>query len=142
MTIAHQNPFQEPDGWQFWQGVGNLQQGISHLLGQSLSSQNGHHARVAFEPLIEMQETPDAIYLKLEIPGLETKELNVQATENMVSVSGDRKFPVKPERADRLHSEFHYGKFERVIPLPTQVRKHKVQAEYVNGVLSLTLPIS
>lgn len=46
------------------------------------------------------------------------------------------------EEKGMVRSEFHYGKFERVIPLTTSVQNDKVKAEYKNGILSLTLPKS
>lgn len=87
-----------------------------------------------------MEETQEAIHLKLEVPGMEAKDLDVSVTENAVSVSGERKEETKTEKNGVTRSEFHYGKFQRVIPLPTQIQNTKVQAEYKDGILNLTLP--
>jgi len=68
--------------------------------------------------------------------------LDVQVTEDTVSIKGERKSETKTEEKGIVRSEFHYGKFERVIPLPTHIQTDKVQAEYKNGILTLTLPKS
>jgi HSP20 family protein len=89
-----------------------------------------------------MEGTQEAIHLKLEVPGIEAKNLDVQVTQNAVSISGERKEETKTEEKGVTKSEFHYGKFQRVIPLPARIQNTQVQAEYKDGILSLTLPKS
>ncbi|MBW4499463.1 MAG: Hsp20/alpha crystallin family protein [Scytonema hyalinum WJT4-NPBG1] len=91
-------------------------------------------------PAAELTEADDAIHLKLEVPGLEAKDIDIQVTENAVSISGERKSETKTEEKGYTRSEFHYGKFQRVIPLPTHIQNTKVTAEYKDGILNLTLP--
>ncbi len=95
---------------------------------------------VAFVPPAEMHETPEAIHLKLEIPGMEPKDLDVQVTAEAVSISGERKSETKTEEKGVTRTEFRYGHFRRIIPLPTAIQNEQVKAEYNNGILSLTLP--
>jgi len=91
-------------------------------------------------PAAELSETEDAIHLKLEIPGIEAKDLNVEVTKDTVSISGERKEESKPSDNGVTHSEFHYGTFQRLIPLPATIQNTNVTAEYKDGVLNLTLP--
>jgi HSP20 family protein len=91
-------------------------------------------------PAAELTEADDAIHLKLEVPGLEAKDIDIQVTENAVSISGERKSETKTEEKGYTRSEFQYGKFQRVIPLPTHIQNTKVTAEYKDGILNLTLP--
>lgn len=71
---------------------------------------------------------------------MEASDLDVQVTENAVSVSGERKEETKTEENGVTKSEFHYGKFHRVVPLPARIQNTNVQAEYKDGILNLTLP--
>ncbi|GAA6618381.1 Hsp20/alpha crystallin family protein [Scytonema sp. NUACC26] len=102
--------------------------------------------RVPFErdfvkvPAAELTQTDDAVYLKLELPGMDAKDLDIQVTENAVSISGERKSETKTEEKGTTQTEFHYGKFQRVIPLPLLVQNTNVTAEYKDGILNLTLP--
>ncbi|MDJ0796584.1 MAG: Hsp20/alpha crystallin family protein [Calothrix sp. MO_167.B12] len=91
-------------------------------------------------PAAEISETDDAIHLKLEIPGMEAKDLDIQVAEDSVAISGERKSESKTEEKGFTKSEFYYGKFHRVIPLPTNIQNNNVSAEYKDGVLNLTLP--
>ena len=66
--------------------------------------------------------------------------MDVQVTENAVHISGERKSETKTEDKGVTKSEFHYGKFQRVIPLPAHIQNTNVKAEYKDGILNLTLP--
>ncbi|MDF5724975.1 MAG: Hsp20/alpha crystallin family protein [Rhizonema sp. PD37] len=91
-------------------------------------------------PAAEIKETEDAVHLKLELPGVDAKDLDVQVTENTVAISGERKSENKTEENGRTVTEFRYGKFQRVIPLNTRVQNTNVTAEYKDGILNLILP--
>jgi HSP20 family protein len=91
-------------------------------------------------PAAELHETEDAIHLKVELPGMSAKDLDVQVTLNAVSISGERKEETKTEDNGTTKSEFYYGKFQRVIPLPARVQNTNVTADYKDGILNLTLP--
>ena len=93
-----------------------------------------------FMPAAEMDETEDEIRLKLEIPGMKAEDLDIEVSETSIDISGERKSESKTEAKGMVRSEFSYGKFERVIPLPAHIQNDKVKAEYNNGILTLTLP--
>ena len=61
---------------------------------------------------------------------------------NRVAISGERKSETKSEEKGITRSEFRYGKFQRVIPLPARIENTNVTAEYKDGILELTLPKS
>jgi HSP20 family protein len=91
---------------------------------------------VSRTPAAELHETEDAIHLKLELPGIEAKDIDIEVTENAVKVVAERQSETKSD----TRSEFYYGKFQRVIPLKTKVQNTAVKAEYKDGILNLTLP--
>ena len=95
---------------------------------------------VFFVPSAEISETEEAIHLNIEIPGIDAKNLDVQVTKDQVSISGERKTETKTEEKGYTRSEFRYGKFQRVIPLPRKVQNEAVQAEYKDGILRLAIP--
>ncbi len=140
MAIVHRDPLEELTHWEPFRGMERLQQEMNRLFDRFLPSGNGEIRSLTFIPSAEMEETDDTIHLKLEVPGMEAKDLDVQVTESSILVKGERKSESKTEEKGVVRSEFHYGKFERRIPLPAHVQTDKVQAECKNGVLSLTLP--
>ncbi|MFB2769279.1 Hsp20/alpha crystallin family protein [Pelatocladus sp. BLCC-F211] len=131
MTLIRYNP---------WQEINSLQRQLNRLFDESFTPskllENGSVKVTA----AELQETEKAILLKLEVPGIEAKDLDVQVTEEAVYVSGERKSETKTEEKGYTISEFYYGKFQRVIPLPARIQNTNVTAEYKDGILNLTLP--
>lgn len=128
--------------WEPFREVNTLQREMNRMFDSLVAANRGESENlgISFIPAAEMQETDDAIHLRLEVPGLEAKDLDVQVTAEAVALTGERKSETKTEEKGVTRSEFRYGKFQRVIPLPTRIQNDKVQAEYANGVLTLTLP--
>lgn len=136
MAIARWNP---------WREIDTLQRQFDRLFEDTLTSTARSELKAFTRiPAAELEETADAIHLKIELPGIDAKELDVEVMEDAVSVKGERKFEAKSgtnsENKGATRSEFHYGKFQRVIPLPARIQNTQVQAEYKDGILNLTLP--
>ena len=91
-------------------------------------------------PAAELTETDDALHLRLELPGMEAKDVDVEVTQNAVKVVAERKSETKTEDKGNTRSEFYYGKYQRVIPLKARIQNTNVTAEYKDGILNLTLP--
>lgn len=126
--------------WQPLREIESLQQEMNRLF-ESLNLEGDRGiTNFGFTPAAELQETPEAIHLKLELPGMEAQDLDIQVTREAVSVSGERKAETQTEVRGITRSEFRYGRFQRVIPLPTKVNNDEVKAEYKDGILRLTLP--
>lgn len=128
--------------WEPFREIDSLQREMNRLFDTLATGPDSGSitAGPTFTPVAEMHETPDAVELRVEVPGMEAKDLNVQVTAEAVSISGERKSEQKTEEKGMTRSEFRYGQFQRIIPLPTRIQNERVQAEYTNGILRLTLP--
>ncbi|MGQ9871723.1 Hsp20/alpha crystallin family protein [Leptodesmis sp.] len=126
--------------WEPFREIETLQRQMNRLFDDLLPVTREMRDGFTFIPPAEIEETADAIHLKLEIPGMDAKDLNVEVSADAVSISGERKSETKTEEKGVIRTEFRYGKFERVIPLSTRIQNNKVQAEYKDGILTLTLP--
>ncbi|MHC5673383.1 Hsp20/alpha crystallin family protein [Nostoc sp.] len=91
-------------------------------------------------PAAELHDNGSSLLLRVEIPGVEAKDLDVQVTQEAVSISGEHRYQKRSESKGNVRSEFRYGKFTRVIPLPNKVQNQQVQADLKDGILNLTLP--
>ena len=132
MAIIRYNP---------WQEMNALQRQLNRLFDDALMPDSwGDFGNLAKVPAAELSETEDEFHLKLEIPGMEAKDLDIEVTVDQVSISGERKEESLSEEKGVTRSEFRYGKFSRVIPLPTRIQNTNVTAEYKDGILNLTLP--
>jgi HSP20 family protein len=130
MTIIRWQPLREIDSLQ--REMNRLFEGLTPVA-ENTPANN-------FIPSVELEEDAEVIHLKLEVPGLEAKDLDVQVTSEAVSINGERRFETRTSEKGVTRSEFRYGKFQRVIPLPARVQNTATEAEYKNGILHLTLP--
>jgi HSP20 family protein len=94
----------------------------------------------AWLPPVDIQETEEAYRLTAELPGLTKEDINITLENNVLRLSGERKFE-KDARKESYHRiERTYGAFSRSFALPHQVNSEKVAASFENGVLTLTVP--
>jgi HSP20 family protein len=142
MALIRWEPFRELERLEPFREIETLQRQMNRLFDRLAPTDGGERTGFAFVPAAEMEETDDTIHLKLEVPGLEAKDINVEVTPEEVSISGERKYETKTEEKGMSRTEFRYGRFQRIIPLPSLVQNDKVQAEYKDGILRLTLPKS
>ncbi|EHC14970.1 Hsp20/alpha crystallin family protein [Fischerella thermalis] len=126
--------------WEPFREIDTLQRQMNRLFDELMPTVRETANGITFVPPAEMEETPDAIHLKLEVPGMDAKDLDVQVSADSVSIMGERKSETKTEEKGMTRTEFRYGKFQRIIPLPARVQNTNVQAEYKDGILKLTLP--
>lgn len=133
MTLRRWQPFRELDDWQ--QEMSRALENISY----NFPTRKREGITNVF-PSAEMEETDDAIHLRLEIPGVKPEDLDIQVSAEDVSIRGERKSEAKTEEKGMMRTEFYYGQFERVIPLSTRINSKDVKAEYNNGIVALTLP--
>ena len=132
MSLVRYNP---------WQEMSSLQRQLNRLFDDALIPETwSDFSKVSKIPAAELTENDEALNLKLEVPGMEAKDLDIEVTVDRVSISGERKSETKSEENGRTRSEFRYGKFSRVIPLPKAIQNTNVTAEYKDGILNLTLP--
>jgi HSP20 family protein len=91
-------------------------------------------------PPVDIQETEDGYRLHAELPGLTKEDIDITLENNVLRLSGERKFEkdVKKESFHRI--ERTYGSFSRAFALPQQVNPEGVQANFENGVLTITVP--
>ena len=93
----------------------------------------------AFVPPVDIYEDEHSIQLKLEVPGIEQKDLDVKVENNILTVSGERKFEKEEKEENFRRVERRYGSFTRSFTLPNTVNAEDVSADYNNGVLKIRL---
>jgi len=126
--------------WQPFREIDALQREVNRLFDGLTADLSSFSSSGAFIPPAEIHETPDAIHLKLEVPGINANDLDIQVSADAVSISGERKTESTTEEKGMRRTEFRYGSFQRVFQLPARVQNDHVTADYKDGILSLVLP--
>jgi HSP20 family protein len=91
-------------------------------------------------PNVELTATDKDITVTAEIPGMEEKDVEVLLSDGILTIRGEKKSEV--ENKERQFSECFYGRFERRIPVGSEVEEDKVEATFKNGILKVTMPKS
>jgi HSP20 family protein len=89
---------------------------------------------------VDLYEDKDNVIVKAELPGLKREDIEVSLHDGALSVSGERKTEEKVENAEVRRTERFVARFQRTITLPSAVKADKVNAQYKDGVLTVTLP--
>ena len=91
-------------------------------------------------PPVDIQENGEAYLFHAELPGLTKEDIHITLENNVLRVSGERKFEKDAKMENYHRVERTYGTFTRTFSLPTQVDADKVQAAFENGILTITVP--
>ncbi len=93
-----------------------------------------------FSPSADLAETENAFEIRVDAPGMESKDFDIEVNGNIATIRGERK-EEREEKGKAYHRvERRYGAFSRSMTLPCNVNEDEVAAEYASGVLTITLP--
>jgi len=91
-------------------------------------------------PSIDVHESEQAYTVSAELPGIDQKDIQLDLRDNALTIRGEKRSERNEEDAGLRYSERSFGRFERTIPLPSEVDADRVEATCENGVLKITLP--
>lgn len=92
-----------------------------------------------FTPRVNIVDTEDHVLMQFEVPGMDKEDFKVSVKNRVLSVSGNRKSEVEEEGKNFIRTEIRTGSFCRSFTLPETVDSEKIEADYKDGILELTL---
>lgn len=130
MIIRYWNPLEETDAIRhqldrIFDGIINPE---AMLTGQS------------WTPAIEVWDEGNHLVFKAVLPGVKSDDLEIQATRESITISGQRHLNPLTEDTQPVYSDIHYGSFHRATKLPVAIQNTEVTASFEQGILTLTLP--
>ena len=129
MAITRWDPFRE---------VQTLQNRMNSLF-RDMSGDNDPLTTASFVPPVDIYEDDKKVVLKLEVPGIDEKDLDVRMENHTLTVKGERKLETEEKEENFHRIERRYGSFFRAFTLPTTVDAEHIKANYRNGILRLEL---
>ncbi len=114
---------------------------MNRLFRESFSPEGPEEAltTTGFAPLVDIYEDEHNITLKIEVPGIDEKDIDVRIENNTLTVHGERKIEEEEKEENFRRVERQYGSFTRSFTLPTTVDPEKVSANYDKGILKISL---
>ncbi len=104
-----------------------------------MSPFEGLVSRFGVGPRLDLAESENDITVKAELPGVDSKEVDVQVIGNTLTIRGEKKQEKEEKKRDYHFVERQYGAFQRSVQLPTTVDADKVEAVFKDGVLTVTI---
>jgi HSP20 family protein len=99
-----------------------------------------YSAAAEWAPSMDVSETKDSLIVKVEVPGMDSKDIQISLQENLLTIKGEKR-QEQEEKDEHYHRvERTYGMFARSVRLPVTVDASKVAASFKNGLLTITLP--
>ena len=132
-VLARFEPFRE---------FATLQDRINRAFRDSYSgaAQDDALTTSSFAPAVDVYEDEHQVALKIEVPGIDEKDIDVRVENNTLTVHGERKIESEEKEENYRRVERQYGSFTRSFTLPQTVDTENVSATYERGVLKVTLP--
>jgi HSP20 family protein len=91
-------------------------------------------------PAIDMYQTDDEVVVKAAIPGFQADDVQINVTGEVLTIRGELKHEEEKKDKSWHLREQRWGSFERSVALPTDVMADKANADFANGILTITLP--
>jgi HSP20 family protein len=124
--------------WDQSRGLTSLQDQVNRLFEGSFTRDRSDHADLAtWAPPVDIYETENELVVKVDLPDLQEKDIDVRVENNTLTIRGERKFEKDVNEDNYLRVERAYGPFTRSFSLPNTVKSEGIHAEYHNGVLKL-----
>jgi HSP20 family protein len=133
MTVTRFEPFRE---------LSTLQDRMNRLFRASFDDAGRDESLTtsSFAPAVDVYEDEHKVTLKIEVPGIDEKDIDVRVENNTLTVHGERKIEKEEKEENYRRVERQYGSFTRTFTLPTTVDTDNVAATYDKGVLKVSLP--
>ena len=128
--------------WEPFREVATLQDRMNRLFHEQFANMGTEESLSAgsFVPAVDVYEDEHSIQLKIEVPGMDEKDIDVRMENNTLTVKGERRIEKETKEENYRRVERRYGTFTRSFTLPNTVSSEDVQAGYDKGVLSIRLP--
>lgn len=127
--------------WEPFREFATLQDRINRVFRESYAGADRDELTTSsFAPAVDVYEDEHKVTLKIEVPGIDEKDIDVHVENNTLTVHGERKIDKEEKEENYRRVERQYGSFTRTFTLPPTVDTDGVSANYDKGVLKITLP--
>jgi len=128
--------------WDPFREFSTLQDRMNRLFRESYGPEGREETlnNTSFAPPVDVYEDEHSVNLKIEVPGVDEKDIDVRIENNVLTVHGERKFEKEEKQENFRRVERQYGSFTRTFTLPSTVDAEKVAASYDKGILKIARP--
>jgi len=126
--------------WDPFRDVTALRDEMNRLFSRTLGDTRGGGGAQTWSPALDVFETADQIVVEVDLPGLKPEDIDIALDDNVLTISGERRFHDKGEQGRFYRLERSYGHFQRSLGLPPGVKQDAISADFERGVLVVRVP--
>lgn len=126
-----------------WDRLSDLERQFNHMWSGAPAT-TGTIAQESWVPAIDIHDAGEEYVFEADMPGMKKEDIDITVADNVLTIKGERKREHKEggEKNGYFRYEREYGTFERSFELPAGIDSEKVNADFKDGVLKITLPKS
>ena len=119
----------------------NIFDEVEHMMHQAFGNSHGNDtSSLSYSPLMNVNETDSDYFILMDLPGVQKKEVEVNMSNGVLTISGERKTSEKDDGNNRIWHETTYGAFSRSFELTSDIIEDKIKAKFKDGVLNIKIP--
>jgi HSP20 family protein len=127
--------------WDPFRGLTTLQDQVNRLFeGAFVQGRSGQAELATWAPAVDIYEAQNELVAKVDLPGVEEKDIDIRLENNTLTIRGERKVEKTVDEENYLRIERAYGSFTRTFSLPNTVNPEAISASYNQGVLTVHMP--
>ena len=129
--------------WSPWREMNTLQNQLNHLFDDSFfrpGRSDDDLSLGTWHPVVDMYDEDDRVVIKVELPGVDKKDITVDVKDRVLTLSGERTYDNEVKAENYYRRERAYGKFQRAFNLPADVDSDKINADFKDGLLIIEVP--
>ena len=142
MTMERWRPTRGLTPWSPFRELEEMERRFDEMFGRSILPSIWRRVpaeQMAWAPSIDVFEKDDKFVVKAEVPGMKEDDIHVSVEGDMLTIRGEKKAESEVKEEDYYRCERSYGSFLRSVALPSTVDTSKIEADYEDGVLEVTL---
>jgi len=138
MTLTRWNPAKELISVE--KEFSKLFDSFNNRFGLKSSKEDEDFANAVWSPLTDIREDEDKYSLHLDLPGVKKEDVKITFNNGQIAISGERNFEKEEKNSKYHHVERAFGKYYRAFNLPEKILEDKIDAEFKDGILKITIP--
>ena len=126
--------------WSPLDEIATMRESMDRLFEDHFSRRPRNGGAVVWQPAIDMSETESEVLVRVELPGVDPKNVDVSVTADTLTIRGQAQAEQETRNKAYYHRELRYGTFQRTLALPTEMEGEQAKATFRHGILEIRIP--
>ena len=129
--------------WNPWRDLDDLQNQVGHFFYDPfarIDKGKDDKGMSHWNPAVDIFNKDEMLVIKAELPGVHKEDITIDVKEQVLTLEGERSFDHETKEDAYYRKERSFGKFHRVFRLPSDIDADKIKADFINGVLEISIP--